>query len=331
MALPKQGNAAVRWPARRGKAMLPVEERRVRRILGALGGISIAIVAALAAVLGEAHWEIRGLDPPLPEREELLTLLGVDGGPVRVRYLDTASQPGPGPATIGHPVFVVEWSDGRSFLIDAGMDRESALEFGVLAETAFGSEPIVPHGSVTEQLGDAVARVAGIAFTHLHSDHTNGLLGLCDALARPLPVFQTPGQASRSNYTTTPGRADLDAASCARIEVLADGPLYAVPGLPGLAAIEAAGHTPGSTIYAAAIADRVWLFAGDVTNFMENLQLNRAKPRIYSLVVPENRTRLERLRIWLRDLDAEDAFVVRVSHDLDALEASPMRAWTASP
>ena len=174
----------------------------MRTILKGLGWVLVCAVVLVAVILGEAHLEMRRVVPPLPEWSDLDALRQVGNGPSRVRYVNTASQAGSGPATVAHPAFVLEWSDGRSFLIDAGMDREYALEFGRLGERHFDGEPIVPHGSVTEQLGPAAATVRGIAFTPLHSDHTNGVHGLCDALELPLSVFQTPWQADRENYTT---------------------------------------------------------------------------------------------------------------------------------
>ena len=130
------------------------------------------------------------------------------------------------------------------------------------------------------------------------------------------------------NYSTSPGKANLEAAECARFEVLAGGPVYEFPGFPGLLAVAAGGHTPGSTIYLARVKGQIWVFAGDVTNFMQNLRENRPKPLIYSLlIVPESRSRLEELRTWLLDLDARSGFKVLVSHDLDAIEKSPLPAW----
>ena len=114
---------------------------------------------------------------------------------------------------MGHPVFVIEWDGGRRFLIDAGMTRAEAEAFGKPIESILGSEPIEPHGPVSEQLADAVGSVAGIAFTHLHIDHTEGVGALCEALNRPLPVYQTADQADRSNYTTAPGNEAISGES----------------------------------------------------------------------------------------------------------------------
>jgi hypothetical protein len=148
--------------------------------IGLLAVIALCSVV-IAAILIEAHLEIRGITPPLPEVQAINDLSKIPDGPVRIRYVNTASQRSPGQATFGYPAYLVEWSDGRSFLIDAGMDREEATAFGEPIELLLGAEPIEPHGSVAEQLGDAGELIAGAGFTHLHSDHTGGFADLCEA------------------------------------------------------------------------------------------------------------------------------------------------------
>jgi glyoxylase-like metal-dependent hydrolase (beta-lactamase superfamily II) len=298
---------------------------RVFKIVG--GGFAVLALVVLA-VLAETHLEMLGLDPELPTFEALAELRQAAAGPVRVRYVNTSSQVG-GLATLGHVSVVLEWDDGRTFLIDAGMRRDEALEFGKLAAVVFGSEPAKAFGSIQEQLGPAADRVEGIAFSHLHSDHTDGLNALCAARSRELAVYQTPDQATRSNYSTWPGKATLRDAGCAHPVTLDGGPLFAVPGFSGLYAVAAAGHTPGSTIYLANMRGELWVFAGDITNFMQNLREDRAKPLAYRLVIGENHAQLTRLRRWLGQLDSRPGYTVVVAHDLDEIEAV-MPAWAPS-
>ncbi len=65
-------------------------------------GVLAALVMALA-FLGEAHYQIRQVEPALPDVNELLAATRGPDGPVRLRYVNPASQPGSGPATICHP------------------------------------------------------------------------------------------------------------------------------------------------------------------------------------------------------------------------------------
>jgi glyoxylase-like metal-dependent hydrolase (beta-lactamase superfamily II) len=125
--------------------------------------------------------------------------------------------------------------------------------------------------------------------------------------------------------------AHVEQASCAEPLRLGGGPLHRFPGFPGLVAFAAGGHTPGSTIFFARVQDRIWVHAGDITNFRENLLLDRPKPWAYSyLITPEARGRLAPLRPWLAGLDQIDAWSVVVSHDHAALLQSGIEAWTPS-
>jgi glyoxylase-like metal-dependent hydrolase (beta-lactamase superfamily II) len=297
----------------------------MRRILIGVGFTLSVLVAVLATVIVEAHWEMRSIDPELPDRPDAIVPTGSTDAPVRISYITTAVQ-----SPVGHPAFLLEWRDGRAFLIDTGMDREGALAFGESMEWLMGADPIEPHGSVVEQLGSEARRIRAVAFTHLHSDHTGGLASLCQVLERPLPVFQTSWQADRQNFMTSAGRSDLENAPCVRRERLDGGPALAIPGFPGLVAVAAGGHTPGSTLFFARVGETVWVLSGDIVNFKESLRLNRPKPLAYRLIlVPEWSDRQEFLRLWLADLDARPGFTVVVSHDHDALQTSRMPAWAA--
>jgi len=303
--------------------------RRVLRV-----GVAIAGALGLggALLLVEAHLEIRGIEPALPTAREVMAFEADPEGPVRIAYLNSASQAMPGGREGVYPSFVLEWGDGRLFLIDVGMDRPGARAFGRPLEWLVGAEPAVAHGSAAEQLATAAPRVAGVAFTHLHTDHTGGMRELCEAAAGDIEVFQAHWQQERANFGTAPGAADLEDAGCVDSVRLEGGPLEAIPGFPGLYAVAAAGHTPGSTLYLARVGDRSWILAGDVSNEKANLLANVAKPLAYSvLIVPEDRARLEVLRRWLAALDADPAIEVIVSHDGDALRASGLLPWSGAP
>src|SRR5690606_38359416 len=118
--------------------------------------------------------------------------LGQPGGPVRVAYINTARQM-TSLGELGHPAMVIDWPDGRRFLIDTGMPPEEARAFGEPMEM-LGAGPTTTFGAVAAQLGEAAQSVQGIAFTHLHSDHTAGLPGICAAQAHAATVYQSPLQ-----------------------------------------------------------------------------------------------------------------------------------------
>lgn len=237
------------------------------------------------------------------------------------------------PYVMGHTAFVLEWADGRIFLIDSGMTVDDALSFGRTMQV-LGAGPIQPHGSVADQLGIAAARVKGLAFTHLHPDHTSGLIALCQRSKHPPTVYETPLQSRLDNYTTKAGRHHLQQAPCAATKILDAGPLFEVSGFPGLIVIESAGHTPGSTIFVARVGaeegSRTWGFAGDIVNHTDGVELDIPKPYLYSrFIVPENGVRLARLRRLLAELSNNDRAGVLISHDLLQIRAAGVPPWSA--
>ena len=144
----------------------------MRRVIIGAAVILAALIFGAAGFLLEAHQEMRAIAPPLPDPATLEALTRVSEPPVRVSYVNTATQRGPGPAPIGHPGFLLEWADGRAYLIDVGMTPEQAVAFGRPMEWLLGADLTEPHGSLADQLGPAVERIEGVGFTHLHNDHT---------------------------------------------------------------------------------------------------------------------------------------------------------------
>jgi glyoxylase-like metal-dependent hydrolase (beta-lactamase superfamily II) len=306
---------------------------RIIRIVGVL--IFLAVVLA-AFGLAWVHVAIRDENPPLPITK---TLAAVGSGdiPIRLSWIETASQRSPAPDAkegqdewrrLVHPVFVLEWQDGRVLLVDTGMDADYARAFGRPMEWILGSQPVEVGRSAADALGAARSRLAGIVFTHLHMDHTEGIGLLCRPGAPPFPVFMTPAQSERPNYTTRTGLAQVQAASCARPVALADNGLAPLPGMNGVGVIRAAGHTPGSQLIVVWVGSRQtgrhgYVLAGDVVFEKSQIAEDRPKPLVYRLLItPENDGQLGKVRRWLRDLEAEGEFTVIPSHDggyLDSL------------
>lgn len=282
----------------------------------------------MGAVLSKAHWDIRQVTPNIPDAAQLQQSLISNEGPVRISYIENASQTVPDRGDSGHVAFVLEWADGRFFLIDTGMDESSAAEFSEFSQAAFGALPLQFKATVADQMGSDLPRVQGIAFTHLHSDHVDGMGALCEQLKRPVTVFQSRWQMEYGNFMTDMGRDALAAASCAQPQALSELGINTIPGFPGLLAISLGGHTPGSTLYAVNIDGVSWLLSGDISNEKAALLANEPKPLWYStLLVPEASGRLDQLRRWLAGLDALPEYHVVVSHDLGALRESGMPVW----
>lgn len=306
----------------------------MRRILRfGLGALALALAFA-AAGLALAHREIRGRDPALPSDTEVLALAEATGGATAIAWHETASQSLPRrqvldpaldaspdePYVMSHASFALGWPDGRLLLVDLGMEHEAAVAFSRPLRWVGGGIPIT-FGGPAEALGPATARVAGVLFTHLHTDHVEGALGLCAARSgAALPVFQTAAQAELANYTTRPGRSLLERAGCLSPRRLADAPLAPVPGFPGVGVVDAGGHTPGSQVVLAVLTEagrtRRLAFTGDVANHVAGIRQNVGKPLLYrTFMVPESEPRLARVRGWLQHLERDLGFELLVAHD----------------
>ncbi|WP_299192503.1 MBL fold metallo-hydrolase [uncultured Erythrobacter sp.] len=246
--------------------------------------------------------------------------------PTRISYFVTSDQESDA-RTLGHSTFVIEWEDGKILLIDTGMDRANAIEFGELFETLLGADPATFYGTVPDLMGDDIARVEGIGFTHLHVDHVQGIEAICGEIDRPVTILQTSDQATEHNLHTSEQADMLEANSCAQQVRLAEGE-RASPDFPGIGIYPMGGHTPGSTMFAVPVGDTLWLLSGDIANTRENLVENHPKGFFYSyLMVPEYEARLEQIRLLLMEFDAEPNINVIVSHDAEAISASGMELW----
>ena len=301
----------------------------MRKFLKFIGFIFVCAVLALAIFLLPPHLQTRKIAPDLPSKDTMQALLNVPGGPVSLSYIITSTQQTPR-GTLGHASFIVQWGDGRIFMVDAGMNQSGAKDFAKLMEKIANGGDTEIFGNVAGLLGTSAKQVGGMAFTHLHNDHTQGVTAFCaarDSVAKDILVYQTGLQNEFHNFNTKEG-ADIIKNSCLQPGLLSSGIVKNVDGFPGLGMIEIGGHTPGSTLFVIAVDDHIWLLSGDTTNTKIDLLDNNGKGFVYSyLLVPENTAQTKKLRLWLATLDADDDISVVVSHDLAALEASGLKPF----
>jgi glyoxylase-like metal-dependent hydrolase (beta-lactamase superfamily II) len=214
------------------------------------------------------------------------------------------------------------------------MEREAALAFGRPLGWV-GAEPIEPGDGAAAARGPAAERVAAVLFTHLHTDHVEGILALCAARhGAALALFQTAAQAELVNHTTRPGHRLIEQAGCLAPRRLPPASLAPVEGFGGVAVVDAAGHTPGSQVVLVVLRTggtiRQLAFTGDVANHVAGIRLDVGKPPGYrALVVPEWDERLGRVRRWLRHLEQDLGFELVVAHDRAQLEALDLPAFSA--
>jgi glyoxylase-like metal-dependent hydrolase (beta-lactamase superfamily II) len=312
--------------------------RRLGLVISGIVGLFI-FVAAIG--LTWAHLSLRREQGPLPELAALAAPPAGADLPVSLAYINTASQvmprsavldPGADPSpqapyVMSHPSFVLRWADGRILLVDIGMTPQEAIEFGKPLEWAAGAEPTQAHRAVADVLADEAARVGGVLFTHLHSDHVGGLPALCARRDQPIPIFMAQAQARYTNYTTRPGREIIAAAGCANQQELPEGGLQPVPGFDGVSLFAGGGHTPDTQVILAWVRSgggaRLHALLGDVVNNIDGINHNIPKPFLYRwFIVPEDNVRLAELRLLLHRLRDESGATLLPAHDQLAVEAA---------
>ena len=251
----------------------------------------------------------------------------------RSAVLDASEDPTPdAPYTMGHTVFVLEWSDGRIFLVDAGMDPESALAFGRPLELLSGRR--ADHaaridGREARPLAPARRRASR---SPTSTPTTRPASPACvGCTTEPIPLFQNPLQVEESNYTTRPGLAQLAEARVSRA------PRSSRTGRSSACRVRGAARSSrppdtrparrsSSRTCAASDGVRTFALTGDVVNQIDGVRRNIPKPWLYSLlVVPESPARLDALRRLLAELERDHGVTILVSHDLLSLEASGVR------
>ncbi len=298
----------------------------MRRIFIAISALLVLVATGLAVVLVPPHLQLRGITPSLPDDSELRSLLSVPKGPTQISTIRSSQQERDG-GSFGHSSVVIEWANGRNFVIDLAMDEAATIDFSELMAMMGNDMTLEFNGSVATQLGDTIARVDGVGFTHLHTDHVQGIARFCAKRGTGASVVWTAWQSSEHNLHTVES-AEQVKASCLAQTVLDGEGLLSVEGFPGLGVVGLGGHTPGSTLFVVPVGGTLWLMVGDTTNVKKDLLENRGKGLLYSgFLVPENTARTEALRLWFARLDNEPDMKVVVSHDLGAAAEAGLPAF----
>lgn len=168
------------------------------------------------------------------------------------------------------PVHVLVHPTAGTFVIDTGVPRAESEARGLVGWFVSDIEPVEPLADIVER---QPAPLAGVLLTHTHLDH---VLGLPD-VPPEVPVYVGSGDEAPSSMdgrltfpTLRRGLGDrpltlwdfdgdhvVDLDGVRAIDIVGDGSLYA---------LEASGHTPGSTAYLARTADGPVLFTGDCSH-----------------------------------------------------------------
>ena len=208
------------------------------------------------------------------------------------------------PSIQARTAFQVMYADG-SVMVDAGMSRDVHTFFGRGVEEPYDIE-------AARQVERAVQSARLIVITHEHGDHVAGVIHT--PLARELAPKTILTRTQLEILTTKPQMPEIHVTDdLARRFIVVDYDQY-LPLAPGIVAIKAPGHTPGSQIiYLALESGREYLLIGDAAWHMDGVRLVRGKDAPW--VTEDQNAVMDQLR-WLNGLSRTHPSLVMVaSHD----------------
>lgn len=282
-----------------------------------LATLAVAGVIVLTALV---FW-LFGTDP-VPEvsefdlgLEELRDLAGQQGLPVEVRSELVAVTTMPKaavyagfdfePMDFHHTVFQIRFRDGRTILIDSGMDQATAERMSIGIPPRFFADAF-------ERVQRALNQASDIVITHEHADHLQGLVGHAafDDVAKRVRLTEEQVASERWN-----AESGLDAAKLRAFELHDyEG---AVALAPGVVVKKAPGHSPGSQLVFVRLASgRELLFVGDLAWNRDALENLSYRPRIITeLIIDEDSLATRHQFRAMHDLMASGELEIVVSHD----------------
>jgi len=212
------------------------------------------------------------------------------------------------PSVQARTVFQVIYADGY-VMVDAGMDQQIHKFFGRGVEEPYDSQ-------AAKQVEQALKGAKLIVVTHEHGDHVGGVIrtSLGVPLANELAFKTILTRTQVQTLMTSPQMAEIKLTDeMARRYIVVDYDKY-LPLAPGIAAIKAAGHTPGSQmIYIVLESGKEHVLIGDAAWHMDGVRLVRGKDAPW--VTEDETAVLDQLK-WLNDLSrTEQNLFIVASHD----------------
>ena len=221
------------------------------------------------------------------------------------------------------PVHVFEHPDHGLFVVDTGVTRDRAAgghgaAKGGLRVLLGNVEPVEPLADIVERQGKPLA---GVWFTHLHSDHVLGLPDVDPAV----PLMAGPGELESHAATNSLMRRTYRELFAGRtlntwaFDGTPDvGPLDAVDifGDGSALALHVPGHTPGSTAYLVNTTEGRVLLTGDCSHTSWGWEHN-VTPGTYTEDHHNNQASLSALR----ELADTHGWMVYMGHELPGEEA----------
>ncbi len=213
---------------------------------------------------------------------------------------------------VGVMAWRLEVPGGKPVMIDSGIQQKDADTGG---SSGFDAD-------AQRRIEQSLDEAGLVLLTHEHRDHAGGVIALAAGSPALLAVRLNPAQAMK---LARPGAATLAGGTAP----------YAVA--PGIVVIPAPSHTPGSQLIFVTLANGgELLFVGDVASFAQNWIEGRARSRLISHVLSEDRPSVH---AWLRTIAAlkaaDPTLVVIPGHDVewvgDPLNKVPARRGFHAP
>ena len=264
------------------------------------------LLALLAVALGLFVWLLRtNFSGDAPAKPVTMTQL---------RALASA-MPGAAPERIELELVAHGRFPGDFLAAGTGL---SPKVFGVFAYrlTGKGMAPVMIDAGLTEAVSDdlrmskfhaeqqgrvdTALRDAGlILFTHEHVDHMGGLIAALRRNPQQSEALLSRVQFNRGQLPGGPLSSKLDwPLRISASAHITDGAPQAVA--PGIVAIPAPSHTPGSQMFYVRLTDgREWLFTGDIATLQVNWLELRGQSKFLQYYRPEDR---DEVFAWLRTI-----------------------------
>lgn len=251
----------------------------------------IGIVVVLAALAGLAWYALLDADGPAAAEGEFdiaaYRALVANDAPemlptdVRVEFVGANEAPSfaavagdfSGERTFSYTAFQV-LAPGGDIVIDGAVDQDTVTQMSSGGAGQFSAEAYA-------RVLDAMTRASRITITHEHLDHVM-------AIARhPAPASIAPRLAlTRPQLAGLPqhaigGRLAPEIAGIAPAD-------FANPTriAPGVVAVAAPGHSPGTILIYVRSAAREYLFIGDIAWVMDSVRDVRGRPRAITWIIP---------------------------------------------
>lgn len=290
-----------------------------------IGGGLVAVLVICVAVLvwREAVPEQTSYDIGLHRLRELARSIPGDL-PVAIHSEIVASRDAPramifagldfAPVTMVYGAYQIRFPDGRTIVVDSGLDEE-------LANTMPGGGAADFRASSYEKVQQALRDAWQIVITHEHADHLGGIARFSPPEALLGSLRLTDEQLASEKWLD---QVDFPPVLREQLEPLVYDEAVAIA--PGVVLKSARGHTPGSQLVFVQLADgRELLLIGDVAWNRDALTQLHYRPRLVTWILGEDRAAVLSQFRALHELMNTSEVAVVVAHDARDLEANDIR------